>query len=125
MWHSVGTTRRPPPRAERKRNRIPIFLLIDRRLHPGPSRRPRGGYLLQLAILRYRKIKTALGSVESHRRLRLVLDLIFFTDNHLRARLLKNHHLGRNVDLLGVLFPFVNIHLSRAVASRDVAGGIE
>ncbi len=115
----VGVPHRTIPRPKRKRDRIAIFLLVNRKLHHRHSRRPCGGYLLQLAVFRQCKIKTAFGLVVSRRRLRLVLDLIFFADGHRRAVWLEDHHVGRHVDRLRVLGRFINIHLRRARARRQ------
>src|SRR6266704_2350358 len=78
----------------------------------------RRGYLLQLALFRQREIKTAVGPKVSQRRLRLVLDLIFLTDNHRRAIGLKDHHVGRNMDGIRVPGRLINIHLRRSRTRR-------
>src|SRR5260370_32004839 len=115
----VRITHRVPARPKRERNRVTIILLVDRKLYHRHSRRPCSGYLLQLAAFRQREIKTALAPEVSQRRLRLVLDLIFFTDNTVGALVLKNHHMGRNVDRLRVLGTLINIHLRGGCPRRD------
>ena len=68
-------------RPECKRNRVPVVLLIDRKLDDGHSRRPRGGYLLKFALFRQSEVESAIGAEIRLRRLGLVLDLIFFADD--------------------------------------------
>src|SRR5260370_34148110 len=97
--------------SKRERNWLTSILLFARSSSRRLSRRPCSGYLLQLAAFRQREIKTALAPEVSQRRLRLVLDLIFFADNQVGAVGLENHHMGRNVDRLRVLARLINIHL--------------
>src|SRR5260370_295631 len=96
-----------------------LFFFHQGKWHTGHSRRPRRGHLLQLALFRQREIKTAVGPKVGQRRLRLVLDLIFLTDNHRRAIGLKDHHVGRNVDGLRVPGRLLNIHLRRSCTRRN------
>ena len=115
----VRVPHRIRPRPKRERNRIAIALFVDRHLHHRHSSRPGSGYMLKLALFRQCEIKTSFASVEGHRRLRLVLDLILFPDAHRRALRLKDHHMQRNVDRLGILGRLINIHLRRGRARRQ------
>ena len=69
-----------------------IILLVDGKLHDRHARWPGSGYLLELALFRQCEIKTTVAPEISHRRLRLVLYLVFFADSQRRTVRLKDHH---------------------------------